>query len=189
MAYPHWEYFLAIEDDLTQCARYVEFSRVNYSVYSIEFARLLLAAASEFDVVAKMLCKKIAPNNTPNNINDYRAIILRKYAKFPDVEINVPRHGLSLHPWGDWISGQNPAWWRSYNVVKHERNQYFKDATLEKALLAIAGLLCGLMYYYKEEIGNQVALDPAPQLLEPKHYGWGEPASISWTYEIPDNSS
>jgi hypothetical protein len=46
----HWNYFLALERDLEVVSRYVEFSRPNFQVFSIELAHLLFAAASEVDV-------------------------------------------------------------------------------------------------------------------------------------------
>jgi hypothetical protein len=48
---PHWNYFLAIERDLETLARYVEFDPKNFTSFSIEIARLLLAAAAEVDIV------------------------------------------------------------------------------------------------------------------------------------------
>ena len=47
----HWNYFLALDRDLEVVSRYVEFTKPNFNVYSIELAHLLFAAASEVDVV------------------------------------------------------------------------------------------------------------------------------------------
>ena len=57
----HWNYFIALERDLEVASRYVEFCPQNFNVYSIEFAHLLFAAASEVDVVAKLLCQRLKP--------------------------------------------------------------------------------------------------------------------------------
>lgn len=46
----HWNYFIALERDPELASRYVEFCPQNFEVYSIEFAHLLFAAASEVDV-------------------------------------------------------------------------------------------------------------------------------------------
>ena len=51
----HWNYFLALDRDLEVVSRYVEFTKPNFNVYSIELAHLLFAAASEVDVIAKLL--------------------------------------------------------------------------------------------------------------------------------------
>jgi len=55
----HWRQFLALEEELMQVARYIEFSEDNFNTYSIELASLLLGAGSEIDVVAKQICKKL----------------------------------------------------------------------------------------------------------------------------------
>jgi len=191
MAYPHWEYFLAIEDDLVKCSRFVEFNQSNFGAYSIEFARILLASASEFDVVAKMICKEIKPNEAPGNINEYRDLIIGDFPKFYSTEINIPRYALSFSPWAEWNNDNNPDWWSSYNKVKHERNNHFSDATLENALLATSGLLCGLMYYYKLTLSptREVTINPSPQFFEPKWYGQMQPAEFNWLFDVPDDDA
>jgi hypothetical protein len=50
---PHWNYLLAIERDLDEISRFVEFDEKNFDCFSIEIARLLLASAAEVDVVCK----------------------------------------------------------------------------------------------------------------------------------------
>jgi hypothetical protein len=57
----HWNSFLALERDMEVVSRYIEFANANLGVFSIELAHLLFAAASEVDVVAKLLCAEIAP--------------------------------------------------------------------------------------------------------------------------------
>lgn len=37
----HWNFFVALESDLTVMSRYIEFVDENFGVYSIELARLL----------------------------------------------------------------------------------------------------------------------------------------------------
>jgi hypothetical protein len=71
----HWNYFLAIEKDLEHLSRYIEFSNANLETYSIELTHILLSASSEVDVIMKQLCTLIAPTQTTNNINDYKAVI------------------------------------------------------------------------------------------------------------------
>jgi hypothetical protein len=55
----HWNYFLALEQDLETVSRYVECTSDNHKIYSIELAHLLFAAASEVDVIASCV------NNSP----------------------------------------------------------------------------------------------------------------------------
>src|SRR5690554_7657503 len=48
----HWNFFLSIEEDLDRLGRFVDFS-ANEESFSIEIARLFLAASAEVDVVLK----------------------------------------------------------------------------------------------------------------------------------------
>jgi hypothetical protein len=145
----HWNYFIALERDLEVVTRYVEFGPANFNVYSIEFAHLLFAAASEVDVVAKLLCQRLQPNSPRNNIDDYRAVLLAELPDLTTTQVFVPRYGLRLTPWDNWSHGNNPAWWRSYNHVKHERDAHFDEATLKNALNALGALLILTHEHYR----------------------------------------
>ena len=144
----HWNYFLALEKDLELAARYVEFSEANMATYSIEFAHLLFAAASEVDVVAKLLCKQLAPGEPRQNIEHYRTVLSAHLPDLAATQVLVPRYALTLTPWDNWANGRNPLWWRSYNNVKHERDAHYPEATLKNALNALAALMTVAFYHY-----------------------------------------
>ena len=198
----HWNYFLALEQDLTRLSRFVEFCEPNLQVFSIELAHLLFAAASEVDVLAKCICEIVAPKQRHKDINDYRAIIMGVATKveklgkpyYPNVatiEVRVPRYGLAFNPWENWTKDTNPDWWRGYNNVKHERNKYFHQATLQNALNALGALLILNFYYYRlptrdcylNPKATTRRLTPDPTLLRlPEEYYvsiWNEIASIA----------
>lgn len=185
MSQPHWEYFLSIEADLTRCTRYVEFAPDNFKTYSVEFARIIVASAAEFDGVAKELCKIIDPIKTPQRINEYNPIIAGKYAKFIDYKIHIPRFKIEVQPWKNWTATVSPDWWsKSYNKIKHDRDQNFRDANLENAINATAGLLAGIVYLYDATYGEFPKLDvsAAPQLFEPQTDPSGmQPIGFGWT--------
>jgi hypothetical protein len=107
----HWNYFLALERDLDAVTRYIEFTEGNFDVYSIELAHLLFAAASEVDVVAKLLCARLTPNARHTNIDEYREALVPALPNLPTLKISVPRYGLSFAPWLEWGNGINPVWW------------------------------------------------------------------------------
>jgi hypothetical protein len=71
----HWNYFLALENDLETLSRYVEFDVANFNVFSIELAHLLFAAASEVDVLAKRMCELANPSAPRGNMDNYRACL------------------------------------------------------------------------------------------------------------------
>ncbi len=144
----HWNYFLALERDLEVVSRYVEFSPPNFQVFSIELAHLLFAAASEVDVVAKLLCERITPAAPRGNIDEYKSVLLPAFPDLPTTQVFIPRYGLLFAPWSNWAGPKNPDWWRSYNNVKHERDTYFNEATLKNALNALGALLLVTFHYY-----------------------------------------
>ncbi len=147
----HWNYFLALEQDMQNSSRYVEFCDANMGTYSIEFAHLLLASTSEVDVVAKLLCQKLAPDKPRNNIENYRTVLTHRLPGIAELQVAVPRYGLTLTPWDNWSHGHNPYWWRSYNNVKHERDAHFQEATLANSLNSLAALLCLTFHLYHLE--------------------------------------
>jgi hypothetical protein len=150
----HWNYFIALEDDLGQVSRYVEFCGANLGVFSIELAHLLLAAASEVDVMAKCVCAIVDPQAKPGKINQYQAVLTAASQRgqildMATVKVLVPRYGMDFIPWENWARGKSPDWWKSYNNVKHVRDQHFNEATLQHALNAVGALLILNYVYYR----------------------------------------
>lgn len=168
----HWNYFLALERDMDSTSRYVEFCEDNFSVYSIELVHLLFAAASEVDVVAKLLCEQIDPAASPSNINEYKAVLLPALPDLPQADVFVPRYGLSFKPWSNWAGQQNPLWWRSYNKVKHERDAHFSKATLKNSLNALGALLILIYHFYSRKLaiapGRALSSKDTMQELQPE---------------------
>ena len=60
----HWNYLLAIENDLENLSCYIEFDKRNFTCFSMEAARILLASGAEIDVVCKQLCRKLDSAST-----------------------------------------------------------------------------------------------------------------------------
>lgn len=167
----HWNYFLALEKDLEDVSRYVEFSTKNFRTYSIELAHLLLASASEFDVIAKGICGLFEPDSNAGNIHEYHEILMRHIPEVRKEKAFVPRFGLTLRPWMSWKTDQSPFWWRSYNKVKHQRDEHYTDANLKNALNSMAGLFIAILYYYKTKFADELDSDDnreITRLLKPE---------------------
>jgi len=170
---PHWNYLLAIERDLDTLSRYVEFDRRNFKCFSIEIARVLLAAGAETDVVCKQICKTANPTSKANNIHDYRKEVTAAFPGITKFGVQVSRFGLNLRPWDEWRKPNGvPPWWTAYNKTKHERSSEYHRANLKNALNAVAGLFVAALHLYplKARLGELV---PSPQLLRPDadHFG------------------
>lgn len=162
----HWNYFLALESDVERLSRFVEFTSNNFGTYSIEMAHLFLASASEVDVVAKQLCSGLDGTANATNINQYRDVLRRCLPEMESSLITIPRYGLELNPWNNWLDNETPDWWRAHNKVKHQRDEHFALANLKNVLNAMAGLFLLVLYYYRS-IGNDRSIDPPPNLFIP----------------------
>lgn len=151
---------------MADTSRFVEPAPENMTCHSVEFARILLAAGSEVDVLCKVLCQEHQiPLRKRADINDYRAAITKRFPGFTQLEILVPRYGLSRLPWQRWEQGTNPGWWRSHNDVKHKRHSHFASANLGNALDAVAGLFVLVSYICEKELRARTAR-PWPQMLD-----------------------
>jgi hypothetical protein len=188
----HWRYFQTLEEDLLSCSRYVHFAEKNFDTYSTEFSRIIFAAASEFDAVAKRLCAAIDPEleGQGSDIGRYRETITSEYPGFCELELEVSlNERLELQPWKRWGTDPegeepHPEWWRSYNDLKHERVRHIEKATLGTALKSTAGLLVGLMYWFRRSDNQEKAYEP-PKLFSPKSYSIVTGTGERWVYTLP----
>ena len=163
----HWNYFLSIEADLIELSRFIEFDKKNYKCFSVEMARLLMAAAAEVDVVCKQLCLSVNPTSRANGINQYRQEIVRAFPMIPRFEVLAPRYGLRLKPWVNWRRPNNPPyWWTAYNKTKHQRHTEYHRACLKNVLNAVSGLFVVCLYLYRDK-AEQSQLIPSPIVLRP----------------------
>ncbi len=164
----HWNYFLCLEDDIEHLSRWIEFSKENESVYSIELARLLMTASAEADVIAKALCKAINPRSKADSIGAYQVQLLAAIPMLPSAEVLIPRYGKTFHPWSNWATAKlSPDWWMGNNKVKHQRAEHFREASLKNVLNAVAALLVLLLLYYRS---TQHSIRPLPRLFLPRTF-------------------
>lgn len=165
----HWNYFLALEEDVLHLSRWIEFAAANEGVYSIEIARLLMTAAAEADVVAKALCARIDANAKAASINAYQAVLCTAAPIIVGSTAAMPRYGMNFTPWSNWAKAKTPpAWWTGNNKVKHHRASEFKEANLKNLLNACAGLLILLLILYN---ADGPYLFPAPKVYAPTTFG------------------
>lgn len=172
----HWNYFLALEDDLERLSRYVDLSG-NDDTYSMEIARLLLSACAEIDVVLKQLSQRYVNGSTASKIPSYFSDVIPHCPKFITFQVQIPRYGVHFQPWLNWTSAQSPAWWSDHNKVKHQRDQNFPSASLRNCLNALGGLFVAVLHLYEQEAQAGGTLH-MPRLY---HVGAGYSAGASLT--------
>ena len=167
----HWNYFLALENDLERASRFIEFSESNFNVYSIELVHLFLAACSEIDVVLKALCQIKNPRRKHWTIDNYQETVAKHFPELKNENIQIPRFGLSLTPFENWTPSRNPIWWRSHNKVKHQRNDHYAEANLKNVLNSVSALALVTLYYYLEATKKEhtnVSMKSITQMLKPE---------------------
>jgi len=147
----YWNYFLALEANLVELSRYVEFTKKNFKTHSIEMAHLLLTTASEVDVVMKKHCEQLSPDTEVERIDQYREVLRPLNPDLERTKVFLPRFGLELIPWKNWQTNKTPNWWSDHNDVKHERGDNFAKANLENVLNAMGGLFLLLILYYRND--------------------------------------
>ncbi len=185
MSAKYWEYFLSLEDDLDKCTKYIEFTTENYSTYSIELAKLIVSASSEFENVLKDLCKEINQSSSPNNIVDIYPIIFSEFPRFTEVKVQLPRYKIQLQPLAEWTCSKRPNWWaKGYNKIKHSRDNSFNQANLQNALNSMGALFASILYYHQKISGGiNIDYSRRPTLFDDIDDPGG--ATISLSYSIP----
>ena len=168
----YWYYFRSLATQLKQTEQYVDHSlnvsgtMQNGSVFSNEFAKILMLAASEFEVIAKALCAESGKALSWNA----SIITITKTIKstFPNIGMtSVSTPYYTLQPLKDWkiIKVKNKTggsvdsvngipWWQNHNGVKHDRINDFQKATLKNCIDSLASLMVLELYLSQKAIGN-----------------------------------
>lgn len=167
----YWYYFCSLCTQLERTREYVEHKAIrkglqyvleNRSTYSNEFLKLLLATASEFETVGKLLCKQIDPGfNDKGNIISITETILRAY---PNIGYTIISTDFQVFaPLCEWNISTNEnsrkhmiglPWWDAYTHIKHRRFECYSEATLENCINALASLLVLELYLAMKALGT-----------------------------------
>lgn len=150
----HWSYFLALEADLKSISRYIELHEGNYPTFSIGLTQLFLAACSEIDVVLETI-SILSTGKEAYNMGDYSKSILSKIPSIVNRRVTIPIYNLSFSPFKEWTAKQPPAWWDSYNKVKHHRNTNYKEANLGNTLKALGALYILIFELFRVHKGKE----------------------------------
>lgn len=168
----NWYYFRSLASQLKQTEQYVEHSldasgnMWNGDTFSNEFAKILMLAASEFEVIAKALCTENGISLSWNaNIISITNAVKSMYPNIGLTEVSTPYQTLQpLKGWkiikvknrkGNLVDAVDGIpWWQNHNGVKHDRINDFKEATLKNCIDALASLMVLELYLSQKAIGN-----------------------------------
>jgi hypothetical protein len=152
-----WSFVQSLQEDLLATSRYVEFHADNRKSFSLAFDKIILAAGSEINSIFEELVQSEKENL---NIGKARDHILPKMPLITSTEARlVTSEYPVLKPWENWGT-VNPEWWSlGYNKLKHERSKHYRDATLEYALLSVAGLLILTIHAHRLTTGQNASIN------------------------------
>lgn len=194
----YWCYFQSLDRDLNKTRFYVEHKPFcaldgekidNSSTFSIQFYKLLFSASTEFETIAKLLCKEIDGSfKDQSNIVEISKTILRQFPKIVDTEV-YNNYGLfkPLAFWG--VNEDNKVigldWWRAYTSLKHNRELCYQAANLNNVINALASLLVIELYL---TLITQSTLDLAVDIkLEYFGFPYGpQPFYVQRAGSLPD---
>lgn len=172
----NWYYFCSLAKQLDQTRQYVDHTLdskgayVNGKTFSNEFAKILMLAASEFEVVSKSLCKESGEKIAWNaNIGSITAGILRNYPNIGMTQITTPYQIIQPLKNLKIIKKSNTngklndkvygiPWWGDHNSLKHSRSDRYSLATLENCIYSMASLYVIEIYLCKKVLGKTDAI-------------------------------
>ena len=135
---------MSLESDLANTSRYIE-PVGQENVHSFEFAKLLILSCTEIESVFKIICEEIEGHQVEGNIAAYKETILKKYPRIVETTVTISRLGRNIDPFADWTVGRL-SWWSAYQEVKHNRGNFFDQATYINAVSSIAALYILIFY-------------------------------------------
>lgn len=151
-----YEQYQIIENDFINFIKFVPLCQDHFDVYSPFLRDIIIRTCVQVEIFFKEWGKEICSTNT-------NFVLLSKYNKtYKDgtimgaknwgikdyniwstqlnIKIHVPLLNEDILPFSDWTPETPMKWWNVYNQIKHSGHTAKKEATLEMALLALAGL-------------------------------------------------
>lgn len=128
--------YTQLETQLLECLDYMPFIVENKNVISPKFIPIIVESCALIESIFKQ------------NINkDQKKYSFKKYSEFYEpilslsgvFSIFLESPLQILNPFNNWDT-QQPNWWEAYNLLKHDRLNNYKSATITNALLALSGL-------------------------------------------------
>jgi hypothetical protein len=135
--------FKLIISDFERICEFIEPTDDNLATYSHRIYELFLRSCTEFESIAKDALISINyPKKDKLNINDY--VHLESHLGLERFEVGMTlwrpqtRFTKPFHRWT--TNSPKLSWYQSYNQVKHNRNNAFRESNVENLVSAMHGL-------------------------------------------------
>ncbi len=130
--------------DLHEVLEFVEPVEANKFTFSHRIYGLLLRVCTDFESLSKDLLIGAGCTKPPEamNVLDYRSLEASLYLEEVEVDFLSWRPSpLRMTPYDKWTVAEPPlSWYKTYNIVKHNRDAQFSRASLDVLIEAGAGL-------------------------------------------------
>ena len=173
-----WEYYKDLERQFEDYLKYVPYLEGNAETYSFRLANLIVSIGAHVDSALKEIAKHPMFEKYPDMINpkdnhgkSRKQNILDFYPVAEELKLTdkivsfkcLPKKE-NLKPYESYIrtSSHVPEWWTSYNKIKHNFKENFKEAKLITVRNALAGafLLNVLHKSARQLLWNNWLLNP-----------------------------
>ena len=151
----HWKCFLFLEKELVDMQYFIEFHEKNKKTFSMQLRSIILQTCSEIEKMFKLICGYNLADD--KNIADYTAFFEENHKEFCEIQIYSNTYLEKICPWESWYKALEkfqypPKFWQAYNDLKHKGK--FEQATLDNAILSLAGLYALQLAWIKKEFGR-----------------------------------
>jgi hypothetical protein len=198
----HWDYFIALDEDLWTLRRYIAFEGANLGTYSIECHRIIQMAALETEAVLYQICRLRSGTcqNSSGRTRPFREFLehLRGSLEGHGLELGKIRvryiGSLEVQPFPSSDPSALP-WWDAYTALKHRRHQALQKATLRHALQAVGALVTAItaLAWLNRQGDRAVNLHPSPRATYSVQYDGKDAAFVvplvgrppAWHVEMP----
>lgn len=125
---------------------YIEPSPLGLQAYGHRCRELLILACTEVENFwgSYMRLANVSAAGRVYTTNDYVRLMAPLHLQEYSIDCQLAGNTFSIRPFSQW-SAKNPTqslpWYGAYNKTKHDREQYFSEATLENCMHAIAAVI------------------------------------------------
>lgn len=209
--------YLNAERMLVEIFEYVEPGDDNATTYSFEMYTFLLRVCTEIESNFKEILMSNTYNVISNDLTMKDYFKIEKSSKLSKYKVRYnnwrasdkTRVTYEMYPFLSFgnVKPSSPEWYRSYNIVKHNREEELNHANLLNCINALAGLLvvlysqfgesclntygCSGMYFCNMESYDEIFdADTIFEIIPPSFADWGEQETYDFDWvRLKDNDA
>jgi hypothetical protein len=193
----HWDYFIALDEDLWTLRRYIAFEEANLGTYSIECHRIIQMAALETEAVLYHMCRLRSRNDkdcqkSPGRTRPFKKLLEHLKGVLEEHGLELGKicvryiGSLEVQPFPSSDPSALP-WWDAYTALKHRRHEALQKATLQHALQAVGALVTAItVLAWLHRQGDQVVnLHPPPRVTYSVQHEGKDVAFMAHIFDQP----